>query len=204
MTKKYRNALRKLIENQAKEKIVLKYNEGTEEELVVTVYPALPMTKRIKMVEEIVSFAFMGEGQSVEDYSPCSVAYAKKSTALEYFTDVNIPEKLDEAWLLLNYTTLFDDVYNIVGTQIDEIFNEADQCIKAKVKYLANKTDLNALIGNLSKKLENFGGEDFMKNFDIKSLEPMLAKLSGMSTDDIVDSILKLKSKEPEKEEKAE
>lgn len=186
---KKNTALRTLIESQLEGTKQLVYNEGTENELKVKVYIAIPFNKRTEMIMEIVSWCFAKNPVSIEDYRPMSLEFSKRYAVLSYFTDLKLPEDLNELWLVLNHTPIYDDVVNILGEQLWTIFDEAAMAIDAKVRYLTHKSDLNLFLNNISKVVESFG--ENLAGIDISSLARILTSLKGVSNDDIIDGILR-------------
>lgn len=138
--------IKALIEASAPKVHELKYGEAGNE-LIVKVYPVLQYTQRTEMVREIASGVFMGEKKTVDAYVPEFLTLLQKYTTIKFFTDLTLPVKLDDMWLLLNYTSIYDDVIKIVGAeQVNDIFDAANKTIDTYRRYLAAKTDVNALM----------------------------------------------------------
>lgn len=189
--KKSNTALRKLVEDYlgSKDDSELIYNEGTEYELKLKVYKAIPFEKRTEMIVTIVSMVFSENPITIDDYRPMSYEFAKRYATLTYFTDLKLPTNINELWLVLNHTNIFDDVLSIVGGQLNSILEEAFEAIQAKVAYLTHKTDLNLLIEKFAKMLESTG--ESLAGVDIQQLAKALTSIRGVSTNDIVDGILR-------------
>lgn len=200
MKKTSKKALRTLVEAQSRGQKEIIYNEGTEDELKVVVVSAIPYTKRTALISELVALNFAGDASHINDYMPSALEFARKYTIVRYYSDLKLPTNLDEIWLILNHTSIFQDIYDFVGNDIDKIFNEADKQIEAKLAYLANQSDLNLFLGNISKVVEKFG--DTLKDVDIHKLISVLGNMSQFSSEELVDSILKVKPDEVEVEQK--
>lgn len=161
---------------------------GTDE---VKVTPLLPFGKRAEMINDIVGLVFGYDNNTINNYCPQYIKLAKRYVLVEYYTDYKLPQVLDDAWVILNYTSLYDDVLACLGDDIFDIFNEADEAIAARRGYLENKTDINALAEKLISGLENVGTQ--FSNIDLNSLMEILKNFSQTSPEDLVKSILKAK-----------
>ncbi len=169
--------IRALVEATAPRVGELKYGEG-ETELVVKVYPVLPFTKRMEMVREIVDGVFMDEKDSVKTYVPEYRTLLERYTVIKFFTDLTLPTKLDDMWLVLKYTTIYDDVVKLVGeADIEDIFDAANNAIDTYRQYLVAKTDVNSLMNKIGGVLSDFEGRVPQEDIDaitskIKDLVP--------------------------------
>ena len=158
--------IRALVEATAPRVGELKYGEG-ETELVVKVYPVLPFTKRMEMVREIVDGVFMDEKDSVKTYVPEYRTLLERYTVIKFFTDLTLPTKLDDMWLVLKYTTIYDDVVKLVGeADIEDIFDAANNAIDTYRQYLVAKTDVNSLMNKIGGVLSDFEGRVPQEDID--------------------------------------
>ena len=196
MKKSQKKAIRTLIENQSKGQKELTYNCGTEDELKVTVVSAIPYTKRMEMIEEIVSYNFSDEATGIEGYMPAALEFAKRYIVLKYYTDLTFPDNIDEIWLLLNHTTIYNDVFTFVENDIREIYSAADKMISAKLAYLTQKSDLNLFLNKITSMIGKFNSS--LENIDMEKLVKLLENLSQFSATDLVDAIFELKPKSEE------
>ena len=126
------------------ESIKYEMKDGTG--LTVKVRPTIPFAERCMMVNEIYNGVFMGNNSTIDEYSPEYLCLLKRFCTIKHFTDFQLPDDLDEAWFVLSGTSLYRDVEAIVQKELNCIFEEADRKIEARKEYLANKTDINALI----------------------------------------------------------
>ena len=133
MKKSQKKAIRALVEAQSRGQKELIYNSGTENELKITVVSAIPHTKRTAMIMEIVSLNFANEIVDVDSYMPTALELSRRYAVLKYYTDLKFPSDIDELWLILNHTSIYDDVVEFVGVDIAKIFDEADKMISAKL-----------------------------------------------------------------------
>ena len=138
----------------------------------------------IAMVQEIVGFAFDDKLEIIDGFQPQNLAYAKKYAFPEITN-----ESIEDIWQIVNYSGLYDVVASFAKRDVNEILAEADKMIQAKVDYLSNKTDLNALIDKFSKGLDSFSSQ--FTNMDANDVLEMVKKLQGVSADDIIGSMVK-------------
>lgn len=187
-----------IIKNLIKESVptVQELSYTTENgELKVKVYPVIPYVKRTQMVRDIVEGVFMGEKDSLDCYMPEFLSLVKRHATLTYFTDVKLPTKLEDMWLMLRYTPIYDDVVKIVEKDLDEIFEAAEDSIKAYKKRLIKKTDFSGFINKISQHAQDFAKnmpEMNLENFDMGKVNEIL-KEKGVNVDlnGILGSILK-------------
>lgn len=150
--------LKAFFEANAPTKKELKYGEG-DNEFVINVYPVLPFSARMEMVRQIVNGVFMNERTSVNDYVPEFLILLQKYTVVKFYTDLELPTSLDDMWLVLNYTSLYDDIVKEVGAdEIADIFDAANKAIDTYRQYLAAKTDTNALVKKIGDMLGDLNG----------------------------------------------
>lgn len=181
------NVFKAFISSQIVETRELKYDLGDAGELVVKVMPVLPFIKRAEMVRMIANLVFINEGKSINDYMPEYIELSKRLNVVSYFTDFKMPKDINDVWLVLNYTSLYDDVAKIVGADIDRIFQEADALIESRRRYLENKTDFNTLFEKITGKLDEFSTQ-FDEN-DIQTMMKVIEKIPNFSTESVVKTI---------------
>lgn len=191
------NVFKAFISSQIVETRELKYDLGDAGELVVKVMPVLPFIKRAEMVRMIADLVFINEGKSINDYMPEYVELSKRLNIVSYFTDFKMPKDINDVWLVLNYTSLYDDVAKIVGADIDKIFQEADALIESRRRYLENKTDFNTLFEKITGKLDEFSTQ-FDEN-DIQSMMKVIEKIPNFSTENIVKTVANIEKDSEEK-----
>ncbi len=191
--------LNAFLEGQLKQEKILEYGEG-ETLLQVRVNPLLPFSERAKMVRQIADMVFVGDDQTVASYAPEYTKLAKTLAVIQFYTDFKLPKELNSAWLFINYTSLYDDTVDYVGTEeINAIFAEADMAINSRLRYLENKTDLNLLFSKILKGVEALGTQ--FENVNVNDLVETLKKLPQNSTEDLVGAILKTKGTDNNKSE---
>lgn len=167
----------------------LKYGEG-EKEFVVNVYPVLPFSKRVEMVREIVNGVFMDGRDTVSTYVPEFLSLLQKYTVIKFFTDLDLPRQLDEMWLVLNYTSIYDDVVEAVGAaDINDIFEAANKSIDTYRQYLTTKTDVNSLMNKIGGALTDI--ESKIPQEDLTKITAALKDIpQGASLQDIFSGLI--------------
>lgn len=150
----------------------------------VKVYAAIPYKERTAMVLGIVDFVFKGK-DDVDQYTPSSLEFAKRYMTIKHYTDLEMPSDLDEAWLVLNHTTIYDDVVNFVGDDIQRVFEEASKSIEARVHYMENKTDMNRFLQSITKMVELYGVN--FKGVEAETFVKALKNIGNMSQQKIVE-----------------
>lgn len=180
--------IRALVETSAPRVGELKYGEG-ETELIVKVYPVLPFTKRMEMVREIVDGVFMDAKDSLKSYMPEYRTFLERYAVIKFFTDLALPTKLDDMWLVLKYTTIYDDVVNLIGkADIEDIFDAANKAIDTYRQYLVAKTDVNSLMNKIGDVLSDFEGR--VPQEDIEAITSKIKDLSpNGSLQDIISGL---------------
>lgn len=170
----------------------VKVQEG-DEKIEVHIKNKVSFYEWIAMVQEIVSFAFDDKLEIIDGFQPQNLVYAKKYAIIKGFTDYKFPEitntTIEKIWEIVNYSGLYDVVASFAKRDVDEILVEADKMIQAKVDYLSNKTDLNALIDKFSKGLDSFSSQ--FTNLDASDVLEVVKKLQGVSAEDIIGTMVK-------------
>lgn len=182
--------IKSLVEKSASKTSELRYGEDGNE-LIVVVYPVLPFTKRMQMIREIVDGVFMDEKDTVLTYAPEFLSLLKKYAIIKYFTDLSLPNKLDDMWLVLNYTTIYDDVAQIIGDkEINDIFEAAENGIDTYRQYLITKTDTNSFMNKISKAISDFEANIPQEDM-AQALESLKDMPQGFNMQDFMNVLLK-------------
>lgn len=181
--------IKAFVEASAPKVTELKYGEG-EKELAIKVYPVLPFMKRTEMVREIIDGVFMDGKDSVNTYVPEFLTLLQKYAVIKYFTDLQLPTKLDDMWLVLNYTSLYDDVVQIVGeSEIKDIFDAANKAIDTYRQYLVSKTDMHSFMDKIGGVLKDFEGR--IPQEDITEIVSKIKDMpKGGSLQDLITGLL--------------
>lgn len=181
--------LKAFVETSAPKVTELTYGEG-DKPLVVKVYPVLPFMKRTEMVREIIDGVFMDGKDSVNTYVPEFLTLLQKYAVIKYFTDLQLPTKLDDMWLVLNYTPIYEDVVKIVGKfEVKDIFDAANKAIDTYRQYLTTKTDMHSLMDKIGGMLKDFEGK--IPQEDITEITSKLKEMpKGASLQDLISGLL--------------
>ena len=183
--------VRAFISGQVAKPTTISYPIGEGDNIEIVVNPVLPFAKRAEMVRAIAGIVFINKGEHINDYMPEYTKLAKKITIISYYTDFKLPKDVNDAWLVLNNTTLFDDVAKIIGKDVEEIFEEACEVMPGGVNspnYLINKTDLNSFLAKISEKIDSFGSQ--FTEQDLRSVMKMMEKLpQNLSPESVVKAV---------------
>ncbi len=180
--------IKAFVETSAPKVKELKYGDENNE-FVVKVYPMLKFSRRMEMVREIVDGVFMEGRNSVKAYIPEYLTLLQKYVVVKNFTDIQLPDKLDDLWLLLNYTAIYDDVVNAVGSEdINDIFDAANKAIDTYRQYLATKTDISSFMDKIGGVLSDFEGK--VSKDDIAEITSKIKNVpAGSTLQSIIGSI---------------
>lgn len=154
----------------------------------INVTPILSFEKRAELVRLIASFVFMNEGKSIDDYTPEYLELSRRINIVSYYTDFELPKNINDAWIVLSCTSLYDEVVARIRDDIELIFDEADILIKTRKRYLENKTDINKLFENISNKIGSLGTQ-FTKE-DIGNVLKLVETLPNYSQENIIKAIV--------------
>lgn len=186
---KNKNIIESLVKTMAPKISELRYGEG-DNEVVISVFPVLPFVKRSAMVREIVDGVFMDNKDTVDTYVPEFLTLLQKYTVLKYFTDFPLPKEINDLWLVLNFTTIYEDVVEIVGVEeIKDIFDAANNAIDTYRQYLVRKTDINSLMGKIGGMMGDI--ESKISKEDIDSVLSKVKEFTGGSSmQDLIGALI--------------
>ena len=176
MKNKNTQVIKALVEETAPRLQELTYGEG-DNQLVIKVYPVLPLVQRANMVKEIADGVFVGDGKTINSYRPEMLEFLRKYATIAYFTDAKLPKNIESLWIFLNYTPVYNDVADLIGDELKEIFLAADSMIETRRQYLVRKTDINSFVKTLGDALK--GLESKISKEDIDKVTETLKGLSG-------------------------
>lgn len=186
--------LKSLFETNAPKSSELVYSIG-DEELKIKVNPIISFTKRIQLVREIVDSVFMDNKNTVHTYAPEILTLVKRHAVIKCFTDLSLPDKLDDMWLILNYTSIYQDVIEIVGIkEIESIFKDAEDIIEVYKQYLATKTDANIFMDKITEFVSNIKSKINEESIS-KALSTFEKMSQGTELKDIANAFLANKNK---------
>lgn len=196
--KKTEKILKAFLNEKVEGAQVLTYEMGTEpniQRLDVKVYHAIPFVRRAELIKQAVDLVFMNGGKTIESFAPEHIKFAKRVGIIDFYTDFKLPHDINDIWLIVNNTPLFDDVAAIIGKEVDDIFGEIDRAIDARVAYLSNKTDINGFLEKMTKTLDSLSRQFTPE--DINRLVEVLGSADKITPDKILDVVAKVKPNEP-------
>ncbi len=177
------------IEKNAKKPTTIKYEIPGMDPIVVNVRSVIPFGSYAATVRAIVGIVFMNNGQNIDDYAPENLEFAKRYVVVSSFTDFKVPTDINDAWLVLYNTPLYDDVMNIVGDYAGVIFDAANDLIEARLRFLSGKTGINDLISKISEKVDGMNMN--ISQEDIQAMLKTLGNMPSMTPESIVSAVVK-------------
>lgn len=180
--------LSKMVSAQKKPNTKLQYECG-DVTFAVEVKGTIPFTERLAMERDIVDMVFVSDEIELSSYQPALLGFSKKCAVLAHYTGIKLPSNTDALWDILNSTTIYQDVLNYVGKEIEDIFGEATEAIEIRKSYIVHNgvfnTAINKITGFLDKLQVNTNG------IDVQQLLDVFKNLPNVSENAIVDGILK-------------
>lgn len=164
----------------------------------------LTFAERTSMVRLITSFVFDDNGDTIEAYHPEYARFAKLYSTVKYYTDYQLPETIEEKWEVLTKSDICQKVFDIVGEDIQEIFNEADSAVAARCRHMENRLDINGFLKKITDKINSVIDSLGVSagDIDVSSLIDIFKNMKGASGEEIVKGILNYQNaKEAEKKE---
>ena len=176
---------------QAGEVKELKYGEG-ETELIIKVVSRATAGARIEAVLGAANMVFVSGADTVEGYIPAYLNFAKRYAVMGCYTDFKCSGGLENLWLAVNYSPIYDDVVKIVGEEeIGGLIREMDELIKARLDALVHTTDFTRIAGKISGVLQWIG--DSLKGLDIEGIIESLGGLTELSGDSLGKTVQRVK-----------
>lgn len=180
---------------------VLGYGEG-DTVVKVTVKKCIPFEKRAELVRGIAETVISKEATSISGYYPEYLKLAQKYLTVAYYTDIVMPDDINEMWEILQNSTLYDDVVDFVGNDIYDIYDESERLIETRVAYLENNSEINEIFMKIAETIITYGKKiseslsTMGTKFTSDKVEEMIGVLKNVSTispESIVGAILKTK-----------
>lgn len=169
---------------------------GENKDVEVLVAPVVNFTTRTSFARSIVALVFVEGVDGKEEYSPEMWEFAKRYFTVKYLTNFVLPETLDEAWLVLMHTDLYDAVYCECRETCDDVYNLARELIMFKREALLRTTGglgaLGRLIDNVIENTKDLT-PDTLKG--ILSTVQELNLPEGATTQNLVDAVIDRQNK---------
>lgn len=159
-----------------------------DKEIKIVVNPIIQFDKMVEIVHTIFNMAFDKDINSIEGYYPEFIDIAKKASIINYFSNFKLPKDINETWLILNYTNIYDNVYEVAKQSIEKIYKIVDEEIETKRNHLIYKGDLDLLTTKVAMLIDNFG-EKF-KDINIEDAVSVFKKLPALSENEVIKVIL--------------
>jgi len=201
--------LKAFIEKRIKKPEQIDVGEGSEK-LTIKINPTTGAIVRANAIISAASLVFNEFDSGVGGYMPAFLEFAHKYGVLLCYTDLKVPQELEHAWPVINYTPIYKKVVEIVGEdEIAEFGYQLNELIEARLQERIHMLNFERILDKVSSMLDSFG-EQF-KNFDmektLKQLEDLPRKLGGLKGLGGVDNVIKtfvdasgkLKADEPSK-----
>lgn len=192
-----KKTVKKIIDwNKEEKPIELKYSHDGEE-LVVKVNKQISLNERIQMVKEIYNMVFDESDNKkyvgIESYHPELMDFAKRCAVITYFTDIELPDNLEDISDLVLNTPIFDDVMKYVGQTAVFIFDEANEMVNARKQSILANRNFNALVEKINYVIDSLA-EKF-KDVDVKELQGVISQFKGLNASQIMNAIINKESK---------
>lgn len=170
---------------------------GKDNSISIVVKPTINYSMRLRMIKDIVSLVIQKNSDGTETYCPDMCEFAKRYFVINYFTNVELPQNIDEAWLLLRYTNLFDAVYDICQPFCDDVLRAAEEEIRFKRNVLEKNSgilsELNKMIQSIRAQLQEVTPEKMQEI--LEKLKELNLPQEGVTTDAVVNAIVDRQNK---------
>lgn len=194
---------KKLIDwHNQEEPIELKYNHNGEE-IIVKVNRHISLNERVQMVAEIYNMVFdapetTADGKpaksvGIEIYHPELIDFAKRAAVITHFTDVSLPENMEDLSDLVLNTPIFDDVMEYVGQKVEFIFDEANEMINTRKQLILSNRNFNAILDKINYVIDSL--TEKFKDVDIKELQSVIGQFKNLNASQIINAIIDKNSK---------
>lgn len=168
---------------------ILEYGES-EDKVTIETYPTIPFTKRSELIECIANLVFdMSDDKNIINYQPQYKELAKRYSVVRYYSNATFPTDIDSTWLILTKTGLYDDICKNITDDLDLIFEEAKELIKARKKYLIQHKDFDDFKAKISDAINEIVNK--VSGFDFETILSQFPNLEGLQTSDIMGALMK-------------
>ena len=194
MEKDYTNIYKSLIDESEIEDKVLQM--GSTGDVIVTVKRVMNYEKRLRFIKSIVGLVIQTDENGEEQYVPDIYEFAKRYYTIAYMTDFVLPESIDDCWLILYYTHLYDDVVAACGKICPDIYSAVEEEIRFKRDILKRN---GGLLGSIRKLINTIGenAKDLTPE-KIQEIVGMFKELNlpaGATETDLVNAVLDRQNK---------
>lgn len=178
---------------------LLSTGEANEQEIVlgsgddsvtIKVRKKIAFAEKMSMSRDIVLLTSPQNG-GVEGYIPMFYDLSVNVAILSYYTNLLLPQDINELYMLVKETDLMEKVMSIVGPDVKDVLDSTKETVANKINYLIHRSDGDNLMEKLLGVADSFKGK--IEETDVEGLLSTFKNLGNMSTDKIVDAILKTK-----------
>lgn len=178
---------------------LLSTGEANEQEIVlgsgddsvtIKVRKKIAFAEKMSMSRDIVLLTSPQNG-GVEGYIPMFYALSVDVAILSYYTNLLLPQDINELYMLVKETDLMEKVMSIIGPDVKDVLDSTKETVANKINYLIHRSDGDNLMEKLLGVADSFKGK--IEETDVEGLLSTFKNLGNMSTDKIVDAILKTK-----------
>ena len=135
-----------LVEQKTAELIV----GSGDSQVIISVKKRLSLYERSDMVESIASMVWAQGDDDAVVFAPYLREFAYKFNIINYFTNINLPAKIDNVWEFIDGTDIVERVVDVVGGgYIEHIIREADEAIEYKKAELMKRSRLDSVLDAL-------------------------------------------------------
>lgn len=189
MEKDYTKMYESLINKDEIEDKVLTF--GSDGETAVTVKRVINYSTRLKFIKSIVALVVQKDESDEEQYVPDIYEFAKRYYTITYMTDFVLPESIDDCWLVLFYTHLYDDVFDACRDVCIDVYGAAEEEIRFKRDVLERNGGIFGSLRNLVNTIgENAKDLTPEKIQEIVGMFKDLNLPSGATEADLVNAVL--------------
>lgn len=178
---------------------LLSTGEANEQEIVlgsgddsvtIKVRKKIAFAEKMSMSRDIVLLTSPQNG-GVEGYIPMFYDLSVNVAILSYYTNLLLPQDINELYMLVKETDLMEKVMSIIGPDVKDVLDSTKETVANKINYLIHRSDGDNLMEKLLGVADSFKGK--IEGTDVEELLSTFKNLGNMSTDKIVDTILKTK-----------
>lgn len=178
---------------------LLSTGEANEQEIVlgsgddsvtIKVRKKIAFAEKMSMSRDIVLLTSPQNG-GVEGYIPMFYDLSVNVAILSYYTNLLLPQDINELYMLVKETDLMEKVMSIIGPDVKDVLDSTKETVANKINYLIHRSDGDNLMEKLLGVADSFKGK--IEETDVEGLLSTFKNLGNMSTDKIVDAILKTK-----------
>lgn len=174
-----------ILEKIAKPISKLTYGEG-ENKLTIEVNPQPPIVKRIATQKIAANLLFNNKAPGIDAYEPFYYDLALRYGIILCYTNLILPN-LDYAWTILNYSTIYTDVLEIIGeAEVDKFARDLRELIDARKQSIIHSINWINILDDIMDMLRDLG-----KNFKDLDINATLKGLKDISPEIINEFVNK-------------